>query len=374
MSRSRQDGYILLALLLVVFVTGSSILLGSFNNRQQISNAQQSETVYQLMKAKEQLLAFAANSSSIFSDARGPGYLPCPDMDGTDDDPTPINSCDSNEPLIGRLPEHIDISGTPYRFTNEQLDPESRFWYVVSPRHVFHSDENMRTSQFRTSAESPASSLRLSLDDTANIVAIIIAPGEALEFQDRSGSENVFSEYSESMDTTTPFSFDSHSSESSQESFNDIVIGISHDEYMHQVGASMAGAVKGRLVDYYSNNLRYPRGRDWSGSNYAHQDFLDALPNEITDPAHWLVTEGWTESSDPPPEPAGWELFYCSIFPTDPSCPDIIARAALVDHRKMENMYYVRNSADTFTLKFFGCSGQSFRVTTPMGASTGKSC
>src|SRR5690606_12541056 len=111
MSRSRQDGYILLALLLVVFVTGSSLLLGSLNNRQQIANNQHTETLYQLLKAKEALLSFATNSATIFSNVstRGPGYFPCPDTDGTDTNSEPSEPCNSNSPLVGRLPNFVEV-------------------------------------------------------------------------------------------------------------------------------------------------------------------------------------------------------------------------------------------------------------------------
>ena len=333
MSWNSQGGYVLLALLLVVFVSGSSLLLGSLNNRQHIANAQQAETVYQLNKAKEALLAYAANSSTIHSDALGPGYFPCPDTGGT-----PVPSCDSDEPLIGRLPDVLDIAGTRYNFTRDQLDQDRRFWYVVAPGHVPHSDAAMRLGRIRTSALSPASDLRMNLDGTGNYVALIISTGEALGFQNRSGNENNFFEYSESGIAPDSFSFVSNApGPGSPQVFNDIVVGITHDEYMQHVGASMAGIIKGKLAAYHDDNLTYPGSCESSG-NYVHQDFLDALPS---DPMDWMVSEEWSENS-----------------PLEPPC--------MVDHVKMEYMYYTQKSPDTFTLRFFGCN-REFEV----GISTG---
>src|SRR5690606_36389772 len=112
---------------------------------------------------------------------------------------------------------------------------ENRFWYVVAPRHVYHSDEDQRLGELRSSALIP--DLRLTLDGNSNYVALLIAPGEVLDFQERIGNQNVFAAYVESALPTSPFSFTSTSANPANH--NDIVLGITHDEYMRKVGPAL---------------------------------------------------------------------------------------------------------------------------------------
>lgn len=353
MTRSRQHGYVLLALLLVVFVSGSSLFLGSLNNRQQIANAQQSETVYQLMKAKEALLAFAANSATIYSDSwtpGGPGYFPCPD---TDNNGVAQSGCNSNQPVIGRLPEFVNIQMPPplpdkrYSLYQDQPGPTGRFWYVVAPRHVRHGSASMRQSRHRTSAQAAEANLRMSLDGTGNHVALIIAPGEALLGQDRIASPNSLSSYLESQDSVDPFTFVS-SNGTGPQVYNDVVVGITHDEYMEHMGATMSGIVKSRLSSYHEDNGTYPDGyMSWFGENIVHEDFLAALG------AGWIADEGWNSNSLPIPE-------FCSFFPWPFACTPTLG------YRKMNRMFFTEESPNSFKLRFFGCN-QAFEITTQTG-------
>src|SRR5687768_6423441 len=79
----KQKGVVLLLLLLIFLVGGTSMMIGTFDNRQDLYLRQQAELSNQLQLAKEALLAFAANSSAIYNNTRGPGFFPCPDTENT---------------------------------------------------------------------------------------------------------------------------------------------------------------------------------------------------------------------------------------------------------------------------------------------------
>lgn len=338
--RARQQGYVLLALLLVLLIAGSSVLLGGFNNRQQLVNTRHAESLYQLTQAKEALLAFAANSARLYDNNRGPGYLPCPDITG-DGFPNEGEDCDSDEPLAGRLPNAVDTGTTIFRITAADSDAESRFWYVVAPRHVYHSEEDaLRLARWRSSAQNPEASLRLTLDGNSNYVALLIAPGEVLDFQERIGNQNVFAAYVESALPTSPFSFTSTSANPANH--NDIVLGITHDEYMRKVGPALAGSIKELLQDTYEVDSVYPEGKTADGINGVDPEFLSIA----TGMPAWMSTEAW--------------LTYVGPITAPPDLADMFEMTAL---------HYESNpliSPASFTLGLPGCQLQ-FHVTAPTG-------
>lgn len=277
MARTSQRGYVLLALLLVLLITGSSILLGGFNNRQQLINTRQTETLYQLMQAREALLAFAANSASLYDNTRGPGYLPCPDVDGDRFPDLDENGfCDSATPLIGRLPDFADTVSSRFAFSREQQAPDSRFWYVVAPSYVYQADPDSRLGKSRTEAANLGGS---------NYIALLIAPGEALDFQIRDGNWNDMAAYLESLDAD--LNLISPDADDPQ-AFNDLVVGIRHDDYLRMLGAVVAGVVRNQVTGYYNDNAEtYPEsleflgvaGPAWTSDEDWIEGVLDFLPN-----------------------------------------------------------------------------------------------
>jgi hypothetical protein len=117
-NRAGQRGVIFLALVLVLFVTGSTLMLGAVNNRQSTTLAQQAELHYQMEQAKTALLAHAASTAGLYNNARGPGFFPCPDTDNDGAAESACNVDDLDNAQLGRLPEYDDNSGTTFRFND----------------------------------------------------------------------------------------------------------------------------------------------------------------------------------------------------------------------------------------------------------------
>lgn len=250
--RLQQSGFILLALLLVAVITSSTLVLGGLNNRQSIYLQERAELHLQMQEAKTNLLAHAAYSHLLNNNARGPGFFPCPDTDNL-----PLNEnlpdCIApatviTTPQIGRLPTHLSASEPDFEFNDRYANIDQQFWLVVAPRYYYNTNtatavSNARRSRDRTSTVSTYANLRLTLDGTTGYVALIIAPGEALATQHRSASPTTASEYLESQ--ISSFVFQSEATNSAVT--NDVVIGITLQEYLNAVGPSVANEMKREL-------------------------------------------------------------------------------------------------------------------------------
>lgn len=260
MTRPDEQGYALLALLLVLFVSGSSLMINAMNNRQASAIQTQLELTRELLLAKESLLAYAANSASLNQNSIGPGFFPCPDMDTSDDNPQPAATCNADLPLVGRLPEYVDLSAARYRFSDRYSGIDQQFWLIVAPRYVYHSVNNasQRRSNRRThKTETYAAPFRMHLDGSGDYVAFVIAPGEALPTQDRDGGPDNYANYLDGQNGASNFDFFS-SYDVNPAAFNDHIIGITHDEYMVAVGTTVARQIMEGLENYHSIYSSYP--------------------------------------------------------------------------------------------------------------------
>ncbi|MGV3590047.1 MAG: hypothetical protein ACO1PZ_00060 [Gammaproteobacteria bacterium] len=344
--KARQHGVILLLLMLVLFVAGSSVVIGALNNRQRIAAASRAEVMYQLEQAKAQLLAYAANYAVLYDNQRGPGFFPCPDTDdpAIDDSGAADAICDSDLPLVGRLPVYDDNGSTKFTFNDAYADIDEQFWLVVGPRYVYYSSSSSRrrsyTRAFADSATSNwASQYWLTLDDASEYVALLIAPGEALETQDRTTGRADFTNYLDGRNGSDGFGFHSSYPEN-PEQFNDIVVGITVDEFMLHTGTAVARAMKTVLDQYHANFGVYP-GDNGSSASYTSSTcgnttgFANAFENaSYTGTYNWLrdssLSNGNTQER--------WSCRY--------------------------GAYWDRLSdAHSGTLKFPGCTGLSFTFT-----------
>jgi hypothetical protein len=270
----RQGGAIFLALMLILIVTGSTFVLGALNNRQAASLAYKQEVRYQMEQAKAALLAYAANYATFYTD-RGPGFFPCPDTDAPTSDPdgepnytSTVDYCSYDAaPALGRLPRMETFTSTTFRLNDTYADVDRQFWYAVAPRYLYSSTNLNRRSYTRTYSNSAvstiASSKWLTLDGTTKYVALIIAPGEELDGQDRINGPTNYANYLDGQNGGDGFNFYTRY-DSNPELFNDEILGITLDEYMIHVGTAVARAVKSRLDQYYLLNVpgnsptRYP--------------------------------------------------------------------------------------------------------------------
>ena len=271
----RQRGVIFLALVMVLVIAGSAFTLGALNNRQTTELAREREVQYQMEQAKAALLAYAANHAELWSNARGPGFFPCPDTDDPDADPdgTPnytgtlsLQECIASDfPLIGRLPQMEEIGTTTFRFNDAYADVDRQFWYVVSPRYLYSSTSSNRRAYKRVyvdddTAFSYASDYWLTLDDDDNpqYVALIIAPGEELDTQDRSTGQTDYSNYLDGQNGGAGFNFYTSYS-ANPELFNDKILGITFEGWMEYVLPKVAREVKVRLDSYYEQSALIPK-------------------------------------------------------------------------------------------------------------------
>lgn len=346
-NRTAQQGYMLLAILLILVIGGSSVVLAGLGNRQSTWLKQQEEVRRQLVEAKAALLAYAANSAALNAGARGPGFFPCPD---TDNDGDPETACNSNSALLGRLPEFQDFSGTLFRFNDKYADVDQQFWYAVGPRYVYDTATTTnRRSRLRTSS-SYAASFWLRLDGTSEYVALIIAPGEALDGQDRASGPTSYGNYLDGSNGDDGFNF--YTSDSSNPSlFNDQVIGITWDEYMVAVGATVAREVK-TVIDFYAltNSSTYPPDSGSLNSTSCSSTSGTTFSNRFDSSAVWLRDASASTNGN---NNERW------------SCPS--------------GMFWNRTSSSSASgvgeLKFNGCSNLTFTLTYGGGiVRTGNGC
>lgn len=160
--RGRQRGVALIAFVLVV-LTAVSYLLFSGLNRKAASYSLQEETWQALREAREALIGYAVAYPDRINPRYGPGYLPCPD---DDNDGTARTACAlATASTTGRLPwRTLDV--------NDLRDASGeRLWYALS--------ENFRNNPHLQPLNSDTAG-QLSVDDTDDIVAVIIAPGPVL--------------------------------------------------------------------------------------------------------------------------------------------------------------------------------------------------
>jgi hypothetical protein len=253
----RHRGFALLALLLVMFVSGGTLTLGALNNRNDLAIKQHDEMFIEMENAKATLLSYASNTALLFNNSMGPGFFPCPD---TDNDGEPQASCDSDQPLVGRLPEYVEISGSRFEFSSKYAGVDQQFWLIVAPRYIYYSNDlgNERRSWWRTAKDdNSADDYRMKLDGSGDYVALLIAPGEEMDTQTRSSGTNTYTNYIDGKNGSDGFNFYRNWVEN-PELFNDYVIGITHDEYMLHVGTAVAKEILNGLEEYHDDNGSYP--------------------------------------------------------------------------------------------------------------------
>ena len=243
-NRHSQQGVAILLVLLIFLATASSLVLSALStSRQDIEAQSQRELAYQMQLAKANLLAYAANSHLFHNDGRGPGFLPCPDNDALDE--AAPASC-TGIAQLGRLPQFAEAGGGRMPFNDFYAGTDQQFWYTAGPRYVYENDpvSEFHKARYRTSTTwAEASDYRLSLDGVTGYVAFIIAPGEASSSQNRSGGSEDYANYLDGQNGGDGYNF--HSSYAANPAqFNDQILGITLDEYMHYVGPEVTRAIK----------------------------------------------------------------------------------------------------------------------------------
>ena len=239
-----QRGAALLLIVMVLFVSLSTIILATANN--QNLNLQQSVAVRsELNLAKEILLAYAMQYPDISGSSIGPGRLPCPDIDNG---AYPETSCDATLATFqGRLPEELDpAGGTVFNFNDEYADIDQQFWYAVDPN--FHTSTGSTVNSNSTAGS-------FTFDGSGNYVAVLIAPGEAVSGQDRNSSNTDDSNYLDGGNQNGSAYVSSYAVD--PDNFNDQIVTITKNELMTMTTNRVIQEIKKELDTYYSFNRYY---------------------------------------------------------------------------------------------------------------------
>lgn len=130
-----------------------------------------------LKEAKEALIGYAVNATETFmsQEIPHPGGLPCPD---TNDDGVAETTCTTANSRVGRLPWKT-LGASDLRDARGE-----RLWYALS--------DNFRNASGVVINSDTAGTLTVkngSIDQATNAVAVLFAPGNAIQGQSRSTSE-----------------------------------------------------------------------------------------------------------------------------------------------------------------------------------------
>lgn len=222
-----QKGSVLLILLLILVIAGTTALFSTLDGKS-VKIERDKKTAAALAEAKAAVIAWALKSST-------PGRLPCPEdtsLIGTVNEGTSDTSC--TLPAIGRLPwKSLGVSDLRDG-DNEVL------WYAIS-------------AGFRTSPINSDTPAQLTVDGVANnAVAIIFSPGAEVGGQDRplptSAAPPSVTQYLEGTNNDGDNTFVTIGLAGS---FNDSLLGITHDELFSVVELRVVAEVSNALLDYF---------------------------------------------------------------------------------------------------------------------------
>lgn len=205
----RQQGFVLLLLLAVVLSAGALLLLSGLPRSGGARWDDLAETRRALRDAKAALLSYAISRS----DPDDIGYLPCPDTAYQGPPFDPVGSSNTpcgtmGAPSLGLLPW-----GT-LRVATDHGQGKAPLWYAVSGNHKI-------LPAVRPNAGLPGT---LSVDGRTDVVAVVIAPGNALADQQRTSDRYDVVQYLEGFNQSAAGPFETNGAG------NDLVITITRAE------------------------------------------------------------------------------------------------------------------------------------------------
>lgn len=266
--RSRQKGAALLAMV-IVFIMASSYAFITKLNANTRDYSRRSSSLPILNEAKAALIGYAVNYPLDHA-GRGPGHLPCADIDndGTADAPCalagPVNF------TYGRFPW-----ASLFLKTGDLRDASGEtLWYAVA--------DNYRSNV----AIGPNSDTagNFSVDGNNDIVAVIFAPGSPLAGQDRSGGPLNIANYLEDDNANGDVNFVTRSAND----FNDTLVTITRQELMAVVEKRVLGDVDETLINYQNNYNAYPWLSAFGDpSNSAYRGTVNTVEGHL--PFHWAL-------------------------------------------------------------------------------------
>jgi hypothetical protein len=258
-----------------------------------------------LAEAKQALISYAVTYPEEHNNDFGPGYLPCPDRnkDGEADGACAIAG-----------PTNFTIGRFPWKTlkTNDLKDSSGeRFWYVLSEN--YRNNPKLEPLNSETQGQ-----LSIDIDadgdidaaDINDVVAIIIAPQEAINNQTRDASEtdialeiaNFLEDENNNFDND--FVVSKWDIVNEQYTINDRLVYITRSELMEQVEKRILGDAKQILSNYFATYNAYPWLSPFAdpktvekrliGNHSGANDQLISLTDSSASFTQWGVTSGDT--------------------------------------------------------------------------------
>lgn len=191
--RPEQRGAALMVML-IILVLGLAATLASSLNSAALRNERQARTAAALAQAKDALIGYAVTYGDTHA-GEVHGYLPCPDLDGSNGEGTSKSPCGAkNASTLGRLPwKTLDLPAL------RDGDGEC-LWYAVSGTYKNNPKTDLMNWDTNGQLQAYAADGTTRLDNDGNqVVAVIFAPGAAQNGQTRSdGSSACGSNYTAS--------------------------------------------------------------------------------------------------------------------------------------------------------------------------------
>lgn len=247
--RSRQHGFAIVLMLLVLISAGAYFLLRSLNQATRTNTAEVT-TQRALQVAREALIGYAVrypDNPEIRDADAGPGHLPCPDtrLDVGDEAGQADPPCaTSSRTETGRFPwrtldvvETRDGSGAP-------------LWYAVS--NMFRN--NPKTIPLNSETIGTTLGLDACAAGGDDIAAVIIAPGPAVKDQDRGTVRTeAIEDIAEYLEGENADAGDGCFSTIRDAAHNDIVLALTRRDLMQAVERRVLSDVKKALTRYYAD-------------------------------------------------------------------------------------------------------------------------
>ncbi len=212
----------------------------------------------------------------------GIGHLPCPDTDtpaftagGAPLAPYGIANSPCGANAIGRLPHQVILpSGNPLPLSDHGSGSDRQFWYAVADTFLANPNGGISNTLNSTTAGA------LTLDGQGDVVAVLIAPGQALAGQSRPGT--AAAAYLEAENVAGPVFVSGWPAAPTD--FNDVVLAIRRADLLLPMTARVAEEMKKHLDTYHLAGGAYPADQAAFAGAFA------AAPP-------WLAANNWTAAT-----------------------------------------------------------------------------
>ena len=260
MTRRRQHGVVLIALLAIIAMSAAwftvrqlDALSGDYTAFKRAQNAAA------LARAKAALIGYIAQEAAELAET-DPGRLPCPEA--------PANVGGTNEGTIAAYCTLPAIGRFPWRTigTDKLLDAAGEpLWYVVASGWSYSSSASVKTLVINpncaTDTTMACNSGLLKVDGVKDTVALIIAPGQAMNEQAAPGCSARNQSRSAPSPTINPLDYvECYSTATSTfvtkgagTSFNDQVVKITAAELVPVIQAAVANRFEKEIAPLINN-------------------------------------------------------------------------------------------------------------------------